>query len=221
MKPKRTLVIGDVHGCIDELTELLEKMGYQHPEDDLVFVGDLINKGPKSLEVLDFVQKHHAIVTMGNHELKFLRAMEQNLPSSPKLNELKVQMGANLPMWLNTLRNFPPFWENEHCLVVHGGLVPGMDPKNTPLHMLATIRTWDGIGKDLQNPNNPPWYDSFENTKVKVFGHWAARGLVDLPHALGLDTGCVYGRKLTGVILPERTLYQVQARKQYCSFEET
>ena len=69
----RYIVVGDVHGCIDELEHLLRKCEYQNDTDVLIFVGDLIGKGPESLEVLKLAQEEQAFVVMGNHDLSFLR----------------------------------------------------------------------------------------------------------------------------------------------------
>ena len=62
----------------------------------------------------------------------------------------------------------------------------------------------------------PPWFDFYTDDKLVVFGHWAAQEGVVRENAIGLDTGCVYGKKLTALVLPERELVSVKARKQYC-----
>jgi len=110
----------------------------------------------------------------------------------------------------------PIFFEWTDLIVVHAGLEPGktklteMDPL-----VLMNIRTWDGIGKNLKKASNPPWYKFFELPKMVVFGHWAKRGLVDLSLFKGLDTGCVYGKKLTGYCPEEGKYYQVNSHRAY------
>ncbi len=79
-------IIGDVHGCYDELLELIKLLGYQKTEEhlfhtdgrQLVFVGDYIDRGPKSLEVLDFVRSYGCLVVLGNHDDKLRRALVGN-----------------------------------------------------------------------------------------------------------------------------------------------
>ena len=67
----------------------------------------------------------------------------------------------------------------------------------------------------LDNPHDPPWFECIEWPVPVIFGHWAMRGGVDLPRVKGLDTGCVYGRELTGWCLEEQRHYRVRAREAY------
>ena len=85
--------------------------------------------------------------------------------------------------------------------------------------ILITIRTWDGTGECLDRAEDPPWYECMRWPVPVVFGHWAMRGLVDRPDVKGLDTGCVYGRRLTGWCPEEERFYQVQARREYVPME--
>jgi bis(5'-nucleosyl)-tetraphosphatase (symmetrical) len=81
--------------------------------------------------------------------------------------------------------------------------------------VLTQIRTWDGAGHDLNRPGDPPWFECVSPDRIVVFGHWAKRGLVDLPRFKGLDTGCVYGRELTGWCPEEDRFYRVPAARAY------
>jgi bis(5'-nucleosyl)-tetraphosphatase (symmetrical) len=215
MNSLRTIIVGDVHGCLEELEALLSKVDHRCGKDRLIFVGDLINKGPHSLQVLEKVRSMSAEVVMGNHEWKFLQYLKKNSSPSEGFFQLKRQMGEQLLFWQEWLSRLPAFIEADQFLVVHGGLVPHQHPSETPISILCRIRTWDGEGKDLNNPSNPSWYELYRLPKLVVFGHWAKRGLVIRKNVMGLDTGCVYGNQLTAVVLPEKTLFQVPAKQIY------
>ena len=220
MNSSRTIIIGDVHGCLEELEALLHKLDHRTGQDRLIFVGDLINKGPHSLEVLQKVRSLSAEVVMGNHEWKFLKYLKEDSSPSQGFCQLKQQMGGQLHYWQEWLSQLPAYIEAEQFLVVHGGLVPQQHPSETPISILCRIRTWDGEGRDLNNPAHPSWFELYHHPKLVVFGHWAQRGLVLRNNAIGLDTGCVYGNRLSAVVLPEKTLCQVPAKKIYEVLEE-
>lgn len=211
----RTLVIGDVHGCLSELNQLLAKFNYTPAQDRLIFVGDLINKGPDSLGVLERVQSLGAQVILGNHEWAFLEYLKWRNYPSPHFANLEARMGAQLEVWIKWLEALPLYLEFPDFLVVHAGLAPGQHPSQTETRILTTIRTWDSVGTDLHDPKNPAWFEFYHDPKPVIFGHWAQRDLVIRDNAIGLDTGCVYGKLLTGVVLPSRQLIQVPAQRVY------
>ena len=215
MKKQRTIIIGDVHGCLAELEHLLKKVAYRSQKDQLIFVGDLINKGPHSLGVLQTVVRLQAEVTLGNHEFGFLQYLKDGSYPSLGFLHLKQQMGPQLKFWKNWLKQRPPYIEQDDFLVVHAGLAPNQHPAQTPLRILLNIRTWDGTGENLNRATDPAWFDLHQPSKLVVFGHWAKQGLVLKKNMIGLDTGCVYGNKLSALILPEQTIHQVPAQKIY------
>lgn len=199
----RTLIIGDVHGCLRELELLLKKANYDVHRDELIFVGDLINKGPHSLSVLEYVKNLRAKVILGNHELALLIARETGQkPRYPR--EI-----------VNWIRSWPVYIETKDFIVVHGGIIPGEDITDSHPRMLTRIRNWDDKKKCLGTSQDPPWYDFYHGDKLVIFGHWAAKGLVWRDNAIGLDTGCVYGRKLSCLVMPGRQLVQIDALDVY------
>ncbi|MBC86064.1 MAG: hypothetical protein CL677_02705 [Bdellovibrionaceae bacterium] len=213
----RYIVVGDVHGCIDELEHLLRKCEYQNDTDVLIFVGDLIGKGPESLEVLKLAQEEQAFVVMGNHDLSFLRHLEDESHRSD-WRALKEQMGSGWRKWRDYISSFPKYIEFDDFIVVHAGLIPGEAPKQSALEHLCTIRTWDGKGEDLNNPEeDPPWYKLYEGEKTVVYGHWATNGLNLRKSTVGLDSGCVYGKKLSAWIWPDNEVIQVKSSREYKS----
>lgn len=214
----RAFVIGDVHGCYDELMRLLDKAGASLSRQRIVFVGDLINKGPESYKVLQFVRDQGLDCTIGNHELKFLKSTGTPESLPPRLKELKVQMKSDLNLWLGWIDSLPSFIETEHYFVVHGGFHPRTAPHTTPREILATIRTWKGNDAILYQPEDPAWHTYYQGTKSVFYGHWAIQGLHFENNTYGLDSGCVYGRHLTGIWADSKDYVQVPAKKAYCSF---
>jgi len=202
----RTFFIGDIHGCAEELAELFEKFS-PNASDNVYQVGDLINKGPNSVAALEFVLKHNIKCVMGNHEAKLLNILtKQKTELTPK--ELKLLDNVQKPEWIASVVSKFPLWiDTGKELLLHAGLEPkkktleDMDSKE-----ILTIRLWEG----------KPWYEQTAfNGRLVIFGHWAMNGLVDFPHAKGLDTGCVYGKILTGYCPEENKFYQVASKKIY------
>ena len=213
----RQIFIGDVHGCLEELEELLNKVNFSST-DELFFLGDIINKGPNSLEVLKLVKDLNAHLILGNHELKFIKNIEENTPSKFS-RKLQDKMGNDLKKWVSWLKSKPLFISREDFILVHAGLSPNEKLKNTSPRILTNIRTWDGNGKDISSESNPPWYEFYKNEKLVIFGHWAKKGLVIRDNAIGLDSGCVYGNKLSALILPGREIISVDAKKAHCPID--
>src|SRR5690606_35296703 len=118
----RSIIIGDVHGCYDELLLLLEKVDFNEEKDRLIFVGDLINKGPKSLEVVLFVQKLNAECIKGNHELRFIEYVKKNENNRPKWDALKIEFGEHLAQHIDWLDKLPMFIDDKDFFIVHAGL---------------------------------------------------------------------------------------------------
>ncbi|PIP91702.1 MAG: hypothetical protein COW01_01875 [Bdellovibrionales bacterium CG12_big_fil_rev_8_21_14_0_65_38_15] len=195
----RTLVIGDVHGCLRELDLLLEKVGFRQGSDRLIFVGDLINKGPNSLGVLQRVFELKAEVVIGNHELAMLNSKAAGYP-------------RELVNWVKT---WPSYIEEKDFMIIHGGLIPGVHPKDSDPIIFTRLRTWNPELNAPGKKDDPAWFEFYTGKKLVVFGHWAAKGLVVRDNAIGIDTGCVYGRKLTCLTLPSRELTQVNALEIY------
>jgi len=202
----RTFFIGDVHGCVEELSELFEKFSPQ-PEDTIYQTGDLINKGPNSPATVEFILEHNIKCVLGNHEAKLLQIM--NKPKQEHtVKDLRFLENVQKPEWLASIVSKFPFWiDTGKEVLLHAGLEPGrksledMNKRN-----ILTIRLWNEI----------PWYEqaSLPNRTI-IFGHWAMNGLVDFPQAKGLDTGCVYGKLLTGYCPEENRFYQVAAKRMY------
>ena len=215
---KKTFIVGDVHGCFDEFLALLKKAKFDLKRDRLILVGDVINRGPKSFEMLKWVKENEVEMVRGNHEQNFLDQVRSGEMIHSFFKDLKKKMGKDLKKWIEWMEKLPFYIEEEEFLVVHAGLKPKTSPKNTNPYILTNIRCWDGVGEDLRDDGmNPPWHKFYKGKKLVIYGHWASQGLRVKDNTVGLDSGCVYGRMLSGIWLPSLEVVQVKARKTYYS----
>ena len=207
----RTLVVGDVHGCLKELEQLLAQAGLE-AGDILVLAGDLTAKGPDSQGVVQLARERGALAVLGNHDAHVLDILGGR---SSKAHHTQVarSLTAADAAWLQAL----PLWLDlpaVGALVVHAGLLPGVPLERQPRHLLLNLRSFDERGEpSTRVEGGVPWASRWPGPRQVLFGHDALRGLQRHPHALGLDTGCVYGGALSAVWLPGGALVQVKARK--------
>lgn len=201
----RTIVIGDVHGCRDELDALLDRVAFTS-DDRLVFVGDLVAKGPDSRGVLAIARKTKARVAVGNHEEKLLAAREaaREKRPLPKLDPTHARLLDELEEheWAE-LAALPLHLElPEHGVrIVHAGVVPGIPFEKQDPWMLTHMRSISEKGEPSAKWG-PLWGLKYEGPPHIVFGHNARKEPQLHPHATGLDTACVYGGELTALVLP-------------------
>jgi predicted phosphodiesterase len=209
----RTIVVGDIHGCYDELEDLLAEVEFGK-DDRLISVGDLITKGPKSKEVLDrFMAEPRFSAVIGNHDLAIRRRwngekFKLKASQKPTHKQLKKEKGRYLP-FLNAL---PFIIDLGTHLVVHAGLRPGVALHSQTTEDLTELRS---LGPKREARNGTPWYEEYDGEKVVLFGHWPAAEPRRGRKAIGLDTGCVYGKKLTAYIVETGEFQTVPARDTY------
>jgi len=206
---KKQFIVGDVHGCFNELMMLIKKAKCDLNNHQVVLLGDVINKGPDSFKVLSWVRENNIEVIKGNHELKFIENAKKPNNLSPELKLLLKDMGDEWEDWLSWINSWPVYIEKEDVLLVHGGVVPGEHPSQSKVEHLVNIRYWDGSGQNMKDSSYPAWHDLYTGSKLVVYAHWATQGLKIKNNSIGLDTGCVYGRELTGIWLPKKELVQV------------
>ena len=202
----RTIVIGDVHGCAAELSELLSKIGVVS-SDEVVFVGDLVARGPDSRGVLRIVRELGARAVRGNHEERLLaaRIATQRGEPWPKIGKSHAALAKEFDEseW-RQLEALPLHLDLEsHALrIVHAGVDPARrwDEQDPWLvtHMRSLLE--DGTPSDRWGP---PWGAVYRGPPHIVFGHNAQRVPQIHPHATGIDTACVYGGALTALVLAE------------------
>jgi diadenosine tetraphosphatase ApaH/serine/threonine PP2A family protein phosphatase len=209
----RTIVVGDIHGCFDELISLLELVGLT-ADDQVVAVGDLITKGPKSREVLELFRTDRRFRSvLGNHDLallKYWRGETQALKNSQVITAAELDSDSQL--YCQFLQSLPLIIDLDGHLVVHAGLRPGVDLDEQSAEDLTEIRT---LGEDRTSREGIAWYDVYAGPPTVLFGHWPTREPIRAAQAIGLDTGCVYGNRLTAYIIDADELVSVPALQTY------
>ncbi len=225
MAESRTWVIGDVHGCANELADLLRACGVDD-RDRVVFVGDLVGKGPFSDKVVQIARDLGADAVMGNHDVRCVqwwRNQQRGIKAEPEPAHAHAchSLTDEDWQWLSR-RPFVLPLPREHAIVVHAGLVPGIPlDEQDPKHM-STMRSLRDDGSPSKRiEDGIPWASAWPGPELVIFGHDAVRGLQQYPHALGLDTGCVYGGALTACALPSRRLISVPAQRDWCPVRES
>jgi len=211
---KRYFAIGDIHGCLSPLERLMEEIRpLVVPEEDaLVFIGDYIDRGPESRQVVELILRikeefPNVICLKGNHEDMFLtwvltgRDYELYLYNGggTTIRSYLSQGKFSLPEeHLRFFQSLPLYYETEDYIFVHAGLRPGV-----PL--------------EQQDPFDLFWireefiYSNYDFGKTVIFGHTPFRKPFVTDRKIGIDTGAVYGGALTCVELPARKFYSVAA----------
>lgn len=231
------LVVGDVHGCLDEL-KILHKVAVEENSgrdfEHVILVGDLVNKGPKSAEVVKYCrsQKPRGWLSIrGNHDNGAIKAALGDPKQSGKskyswvdnLNSEDVAYMTQLPY---TIRIPGEYWGSDtvvnDILIVHAGLLPGVNLEDQTVETMVTVRNVENMGNGRyeyqakETSTSVAWAKAWGGPEHIIFGHDAKRKLQLEPNATGLDTGACYGFELTGVILPENRRVSVKSLEEYC-----
>ena len=217
----RTIVIGDVHGCLDELQDLLRACAIDWSADRVVLVGDLVAKGPDSRGVLQLARERKIEAVLGNHDAKVLTfapdtsATDESHKSSKQHARVARTLHAADWAYLGGLPLYRDLLE-VNVVVVHAGLIAGIPLAHQPRDLIINMRSITPEGEPSKRVEaGVPWGSRWPGPRHVVFGHDAVRGLQQHPFATGIDTGCVYGRALTALILPDHRLVSVPARRTY------
>jgi hypothetical protein len=200
-KSGRTLIVGDVQGCKDELDALLDSVAFVPRLDRLVLVGDVVARGPDSRGALRRVIGLGASMVRGNHEQRLLAGHAGKVRLGPDHQSVAESFAEDdwraleaMPLWLDL---------PEHgARVVHAGVVPGLEITRTPKDALLRMRTIDSHGdwSDARD-GGTLWGALYKGPPHVVFGHNALPSPQIHQWATGIDTGCVYGQRLTGLLL--------------------
>ncbi|RUO89331.1 polynucleotide kinase-phosphatase [Corallococcus sp. AB018] len=236
-------IIGDIHGCREELEALLAKLGYQvRPRADgtpgvevrppegrkAVFLGDLVDRGPDIPGVLrlvmDMVEAGTALCVPGNHEMKLLR----------KLRGSKVNVSHGMAQTLEQLEKEPPEFhqrvakfiddrvshyvlDDGRLVVAHAGLKESMQGRGSGrVRTFALYGETTGETDEYGFPVRFNWAAEYRGRASVVYGHQAVLEAEWVNNTLCVDTGCVYGGQLTALRYPERELVSVPAQRVYC-----
>ncbi len=218
----RTLIVGDIHGCWDEFAALLDAAAL-NADDRIVSVGDLIDRGPDSPRVLRFFRDTpNASSIMGNHERKHVRAARAETEPAQSQIITSLQFGGDYPAALAYMESLPAYLRLSEVDIVHGFFEPGVALEDQRANVI--IGTMSGETA-LQKNYERPWYTLYDGDKPLVVGHrnYLAAPVpllypsAEQPRVFGLDTGCVYGGALTGLLLPDFRLITVPSRANYWS----
>lgn len=218
----RLIVVGDVHGCITELQQLLRLADYQ-PGDQVVMLGDLVAKGPDSVGVVKLAREIGARTVRGNHDFEVVRWWEAHMRGdhqamvSMEHARIARGLGADEHAWLVDSPWFIECAEMGH-LFVHAGFIPGVKLTQQNPRLMMNMRSVLGDGTvTAKNVADCEWAKLWKGPQNVVFGHDAFRGLQQYEYATGIDTGCVYGGRLTALLLPENRMISVAAKRAYIS----
>ncbi|MBK6263969.1 metallophosphoesterase [Marivirga sp. S37H4] len=237
-------IIGDIHGCYEETIELLGKLGYlikkmrnedlnfgievSHPENrQVIFVGDLVNKGPNSVAVLklamSMINSGIAWCVKGNHEVKLHRLIKgKGVERKPSLKETTEQLNNERSLFILQLDGFidslPSHYvfDNGQLAIAHAGIKE---------HMLGDtskeVRRFCiyGQSKDKLDQSDIPekydWASEYKGKAKVVYGHTPVAQTDWVNNTINIDTGCVYGGHLTALRYPENELVSVKAKEIY------
>lgn len=269
-------IVGDIQGCFAELQQLLKLISYNPQHDQLFLLGDLVNRGPESLNVLRWAMREqsHVRIVLGNHDLHLLACFHNHVQMH-KLDTLAdVLVAPDVHILLEWLRCQPLLIVQHDVLITHAGIPPDWDERlaielaeevsatlagpdylwllskmygNKPrvwseglerierlrlaINGLTRLRMVNDYGEmDFKFKGELgkepwslcPWFD-YPSRKLAgrkiACGHWSALGLMLRDDVWSLDTGCVWGGKLTAIRLEDGQLYQVPAQRVYQSLD--
>jgi serine/threonine protein phosphatase 1 len=208
----RTVIVGDIHGCFDELIELLDAVRLR-PGDLLVSVGDLVDRGPKPGEVVTyFQQRPNSVAVMGNHERKHVRGVHSYAQEITRL-----QLGDGYAAAVAWMRTLPYFFENDDVRVVHAAMLSAVPLAEQREEILCGSTSGERALAELFPDGH--WHEHYTDPKPVVFGHHVTgrEPLLRDGRIFGLDTGACHGWNLTALSVPDLTVHSVPARADHWS----
>jgi protein phosphatase len=230
-------IIGDVHGCYDELVTLLEKLGYAVADDGsaavhaegrkAVFLGDVVDRGPNTPAVLRLVMgmvaSGSAVCVPGNHENKLVRALRgRDVQVTHGLAESLAQLERETAEFRQQVLEFldglvSHFVLADHRLVVaHAGMREEMQGRaSAAVRAFALFGETTGETDEFGLPVRYPWATEYRGRATVVYGHTPVTKAEWVNNTINIDTGCVFGGALTALRYPERELISVPAVQTY------
>lgn len=208
------MIIGDIHGCYEELLDLFDVAALAK-DDVVVSVGDLVDRGPKPAEVVDWFRARAAVgsgavVLMGNHERKHVRSVLSYSQEITRVQFPSSEAYADAVAWM---KHLPYYWEIPGLVkVVHAALVPGLPLAEQDDAILSG--TTSGEKKLAKLYPEGYWHERYDDDVPVVFGHHVngPEPLVRDGRVYGIDTGCCHGHRLTALSVPDFTLHSVPSR---------
>ena len=225
-------VIGDVHGCRDELVDLLAALGYAEdgtppPGRRAVFVGDYVDRGPDSPGVLKLVMQMvrdaHAICLPGNHDIKLVRKLKgRDVRITHGLAETLAQLDEHPPELRDEVVRFldgltsHAVLDDGRLVVAHAGMKERYQGRSSGrVREFALFGETTGETDEFGLPVRLQWAADYRGSATVVYGHTPVAEPEWLNNTINIDTGCVFGGALTALRWPERELVSVPARRTY------
>lgn len=227
-------IVGDVHGCREELLELLAKLGWQtepqlhHPEGrKIVFLGDLVDRGPDSVGVLRLamqaVRDGVALWVPGNHDVKLSRALAgKDVQLKHGLEVTMAQIANESDEFKREVSDFiyglvsHAVLDNGRLCVAHAGMRAEMQGRGSSVvRDFAMYGETTGEIDEFGLPVRYNWASEYRGKAMVVYGHTPVPEAEWLNNTIDIDTGCVFGGKLTALRYPERELVSVEAHQVY------
>lgn len=233
-------IIGDIHGCFDELLELIEALGYrrhgkqmlEHPaKRKIVFLGDLTDRGPNSIAVISFVyhlvKQKFAYYTPGNHCNKLYRYLiGRNVKIANGLETTVAELQALHPHEYAVIRKqFIDLYEkaplylqldNNNLIVAHAGIKRKWIGKTSK--KIKTFVLYGDITGEKESDGRPirrDWAKKEKGEAWIVYGHTPTLTPRIINHTANIDTGCVFGGKLTAFRYPELSTFSVPSKQPF------
>lgn len=232
-------IIGDVHGCFDELVELLGQLGYSVDRRDdgylvssthgrkLIFVGDLVDRGPNTVQVLRLVSSlvgsGLAFCVPGNHDMKLVRALRgRDVKRTHGLAETMEQLGLEADAFRIEVAKFLDdlvshlVFDDGKLVVAHAGLKESMHGRGSGgVREFALYGETTGETDEFGLPVRYNWAADYRGKALVVYGHTPVPEPLFLNNTVNIDTGCVFGGGLSALRYPEREIVSVKAHRTY------
>ncbi|MFW6147420.1 MAG: metallophosphoesterase family protein [Thermodesulfobacteriota bacterium] len=213
MGPEKTFVVGDIHGCLGMLERLMDIIPWEPSRDRLIFIGDYIDRGEDPRGVVEYVRRlkkasHNVLCLMGNHEqmlLDYLSGKDTqtyllNGGGATLMSYERARQHKDDPLipsaHLEFFSSLLPMVELENYYVVHAGFRPHIPIESQELSDMIWIR-------------NEFLLSNYDFGKVVIFGHTPFNNPLLMDNKIGIDTGAVYGNRLTCLELPEVRFHSV------------
>ena len=229
-------IIGDVHGCCDELEQLLQQLGYErndggpwsHPAGrKAIFVGDLVDRGPRIVDTLKTVmsmsQAGTALSVPGNHDIKLKRKLEgRDVTVSHGLDRTLTELEQQTPEFRADVQKFLDglvshyVFDDGRLVVAHAGMKADMQGRGSAkVRDFALFGETTGETDEFGLPVRYNWAAEYRGRASVVYGHTPVPEPEWLNRTINIDTGCVFGGKLTALRWPEKELVSVPAGQTY------
>jgi serine/threonine protein phosphatase 1 len=213
---QQRLIIGDIHGCYNELQDLLSRAGLSSG-DQIIALGDIVDRGPDTPKIVEFFRNTPgARSLMGNHERKHLKSAKGQV--QPALSQVisKAQLGDNYGAALKYFETLPLYLDLPDVILAHAFWEPGVKLAAQKETVLAGVSSGEVY---LKEKDLWPWYDHYDGPKPLIVGHrnygGDGRPFIIKDRVWAIDTSCVRGIRLTGLMLPSFKIISVPAKANH------